>query len=177
MVARHLRVAVLAFSALTWTGAASAQVFQTDAAKTPLPQPVAQKELDLPRSWGFLPDVQVNRDATGADINQQNKHYSDFFPTFEGTAETNDAITLQGLFKFRGEKLDPVANARTAPGHFSPSCGFSGQLLLRGGNCEITFGWYNVEDPNSTTPPKPEEVYPFLPEEVCCLAPRPCTTP
>ncbi len=93
------------------------------------------------------------------DVNQQNLHYSDFFPTFVD----GDAITLKGLFKFRGEMLDQVKDAKTTPGYFSPTCGFSGELLLRGGDCEVTFGWYNVDDPNSTTAPAANEVYQFIP--------------
>ena len=141
-------------------GTARAQVVQSDAAMTPLPQPVGMAEWNLAtQAWSYNTAVQVNRDAMGVDVNQQNVHFSDFYPTFED----GDAITLKGLFKFRGEGLDEVADARTTPGYFSPTCGFSGQLLLRGGDCEITFGWYNVEDPNSTTAPAPEEIYPFIP--------------
>jgi hypothetical protein len=69
------------------------------------------------------------------------------------------------LFKWRGETLDPVKDAKTAPGYFSPACGFSGQLLLMGGNCKVAFGWYNVEDPNSTTPPAANEIYEFIPND------------
>jgi hypothetical protein len=161
MVARHLRAALLACSALSLAGAASAQVFQSDAAQTPLPQPVGMAEVVLATdSWAYKTTTQVNRDATGMNVNGMT--FGDYYPTFAD----GDAITLGGLFKFRGENIDPVADARTAPGYFSPSCGFSGELVLRGGDCEIKFGWYNVEDPNSTTAPTPDEIYPFLPEDV-----------
>src|SRR5690606_41232183 len=43
-----------------------------------------------------------------------------------------EAITLEGLFQYRGEMLDPIADAKTAPGSFSPLCGFTGELVLRG---------------------------------------------
>jgi hypothetical protein len=77
-------------------------------------------------------------------------------PTPTGTSETGvvtsrgfpaSAVTLDGLFKARGETLDPIMSARTAPGLFSPNCGFSGELLLRGGSCKVAFGWYNADDP------------------------------
>jgi hypothetical protein len=150
----------LGAAALLATHPAQAQVFQTDAAKTPLPQPVGMNEFNLvTNAWAYNTMVQVNTDATGTNVNQLMKHYSDYFPTFVD----GDAITLAGLFKFRGEKIDPVADAHTEPGYFSPSCGFTGQLLLRGGDCEISFGWYNVEDPASTTPPTADQIYPFIP--------------
>lgn len=177
MVAHKLlaRLATFALVACAWATPAHAQVFQSDAAKTPLPQPVGKAEMDLiTGSWAFNTKTQVNKDAMGVDVNQLNKHYSDYFPTFVD----GDAATLQGLFKFRGEKLDQVKDARTSPGYFSPVCGFSGQLLLRGGDCEVTFGWYNVDDPNSTTAPAPGDIHPFIPltgstitKDLQCLGP------
>jgi hypothetical protein len=147
-------------------GSAEAQVFQTDAAMTPLPQPVGVSEVNLVTdSWAYNTATDVNRDPAGMNVN--GKKFADYYPTFVN----GDAITLNGLFKFRGEKLDAVADAKTAPGYFSPTCGFSGQLVLRGGDCNVTFGWYNVEDPNSTTPPKPEEIYQFIPEPPAPPAP------
>jgi len=177
MVARKIlaRLAALAVVTCAWATPAHAQVFQSDAAKTPLPQPVGKSEMDLiTNSWAFNTKTQVNKDAMGVDVNQLNKHYSDYFPTFVD----GDAATLQGLFKFRGEMLDQVKDAKTSPGYFSPVCGFSGQLLLRGGDCEVTFGWYNVDDPNSTTPPAPGDIHPFIPltgstitKDLQCLGP------
>jgi hypothetical protein len=68
-----------------------------------------------------------------------------------------------------------VANATTAPGYFSPTCGFQGQILLRGGGCEVALGWYNVDDPDSTTPPPLNQIYPLVPqdtsEKLDCQAP------
>src|SRR5687768_15815586 len=52
MVARELRAVVLAAACLTWAGGVAAQVVQTDAAQTPLPQPVGPDELNLiTNSW------------------------------------------------------------------------------------------------------------------------------
>jgi hypothetical protein len=161
MVARQLRATWLACAALSWALPSAAQVVQTDALMTPLPQPVGMAEVNLAtQSWAYNTATQVNRDPMGMNVNGMT--FGDYYPTFAD----GDAITLGGLFKFRGENIDPVADARTAPGYFSPSCGFSGELVLRGGDCEIKFGWYNVADPNSTTPPNPDEIYPFLPEDV-----------
>jgi hypothetical protein len=137
-------------------------VFQTDADQTPLPQPVGQAEYNLVTSaWAFNEATKVNVDGDGNDVSAQNLFYDDFFPNFED----GDAITLNGLFKYRGEALDYVASAMTAPGYFSPTCGFQGQLLLRGGACEVALGWYNIDDPSSTTPPAPSEIYPLVPED------------
>jgi MYXO-CTERM domain-containing protein len=159
MVARNLRAAAATlFAAMSLPLAAQAQVFQTDTAMTPLPQPVGTAEVNLAtQSWGYNTLTAVNRDPMGVNVNGET--FGDYYPTFED----GDAITLGGLFKFRGEQIDPVKDAKTAPGYFSPACGFSGELVLRGGDCEISFGWYNVSDPNSMTPPAANEIYPFLP--------------
>jgi hypothetical protein len=94
-----------------------------------LPRPVAQGEWNLvTQSWGFSREVQVNRDFDGMDVNQQNLHYRDFYPTFED----GDAITLQGMFKWQGEAIDPTLDATAAPGAFIPRCALSVELLLAG---------------------------------------------
>lgn len=74
-----------------------------------------------------------------------------------GRGFPEDALTLQGLFKYRNEELDPVADARIAPGVFSPLCGFSGQIVMHGGGCELALGWYNVDQPN--------EIYELVPPD------------
>ena len=170
MVARQIRLlgaaAMCGALALTLGAPASAEVFQTDAAKTPLPQPVGDAELNLiGMSWAHNPTTQSWKDPMGNNVNPPivyGEYYSPpMFPQFE----EGDAITLKGLFKWRREQLDPVKDAKTAPGYFSPACGFSGQLLLMGGNCKVAFGWYNVEDPNSMTPPNADEIYEFIPND------------
>jgi hypothetical protein len=55
-----------------------------------------------------------------------------------------------------------VKDAYTTPGTFSPQCGFTGELVLRGGGCNLVFGWYNVTA-SSTTPPAPAQIYPLVP--------------
>jgi MYXO-CTERM domain-containing protein len=172
MVARKI-LASLAVGVLgvSWTPAVGAQVFQTDAAMTPLPQPVGTAEVDLiTNSWARNTMTQSWKDPmTGMQL-QAPIIYGEYYspPAFPQFVD-GDAITLQGLFKWRGEKLDPVADAKTAPGYFSPTCGFQGQLLLMGGNCKVAFGWYNVEDPNSTTAPTAEEIFEFIPNDPAYL--------
>jgi hypothetical protein len=98
-------------------------VFQTDAAKTPLPQPVGTAETGLVTgSWGHDAKTTSWKDPmTGMQLAAPlvyGEYYSPpAFPQFVN----DDAITLQGLFKWRGEKLDPVKDAKTAPGYFSPT--------------------------------------------------------
>ena len=168
MVARNFRAAVsILCAAVALSGAAQGQVFQTDTAKTPLPQPVGKSELDLvTQSWARNTMTQSWKDPMTGEQLQAPITYGQYYspPAFPQFVD-GDAITLQGLFKWRGEKLDPIADAKTTPGYFSPACGFSGQLLLMGGNCKVAFGWYNVEDPNSTTAPKPEEIFEFIPND------------
>ena len=93
-------------------------------------------------------------------------------PTAVGEAElalvrsrgfTDDAITLEGLFTYRGETVDPIADAKTSPGGFSPLCGFTGELVLRGGGCKVALGWYNV-DPGGAKPAA-GEIYPLVPAD------------
>ncbi|MES1210116.1 MAG: MopE-related protein, partial [Pseudomonadota bacterium] len=78
---------------------------------------------------------------------------------------TADTVTLEGLFSYRGEALQPVRDAHTTPGTFSPMCGFTGQLVLRGGGCHLGLGWYNVT-PGSTTPPPAAEIYLLVPAQL-----------
>jgi hypothetical protein len=168
MFGLKVRAAALAsMAALTLTGAAQAQVVQTDAAMTPLPQPVSAAEVDLiTNSWARNTLTQSWKDPlTGAQLTMPITYGQYYSPPAFPQFEDGDAITLQGLFKWRGEQIDPVANAKTAPGYFSPTCGFSGQLLLMGGNCQVSFGWYNVADPNSMTPPTPDQIYEFIPND------------
>jgi hypothetical protein len=75
-----------------------------------------------------------------------------------------NAVTLAGLFFYQNEMIDPVMDAYSTPGTFSPQCGFTGQLLLRGGSCKLPFGWYNVT-PGSTTPPPANQIYPLVPAD------------
>src|SRR6187431_2200719 len=123
------RLSIVGFAmALAASVPAVAQVTQTDAVKTPLPQPVWQAEADLVNnSWAWNANTMVNRDPLGVNLNPAWR-YGDFYapPTYPQFV-TGDAITLAGLFKWRKESIDPVLNAATGPGYFSAKCGFSGQ--------------------------------------------------
>src|SRR6188768_618141 len=151
---------------LSLANPASAQVTQTGTT-TVLPQPVPMAEATLVNdSWAWNANTMVNRDPTGANLTPAVRYGDWYSPTNPVMAYpqfvTGDAINLAGLFKWRGETLDPAKDASTGPGYFSAKCGFTGQLLLMGGNCQAQFGWYNVTDPNSKTPPAANEIYPFM---------------
>jgi MYXO-CTERM domain-containing protein len=149
---------------LAFADPAAAQVNQTDAMNTPLPQPVPQAEADLVNnSWAWNSMTMVNRDPNGMNLNPA-VLYGTWYSPANGYPQfvTGDAINLSGLFKWRKETLDPRKDAKTGPGYFSAKCGFTGQLLLMGGNCQAQFGWYNVTDPTSKTPPTAAQIYPFM---------------
>src|SRR5580765_2440103 len=51
-------------------------------------------------------------------------------------------VSLDILFKSRGDNaLNWMADAQKKPDTFQPACGFTAQLVLRGGGCRIDFGW------------------------------------
>jgi MYXO-CTERM domain-containing protein len=88
-----------------------------------------------------------------------------------GSAETNiavsrgftaPALTLEGLFDPAcfNDPIDPIADADTQPAAFSPLCGFTGTLVMRGGGCRLDLGWYNANQ--SGTPPD-DEIYTLVP--------------
>ena len=135
-----------------------AQVAQTGD-NTPLPQAVGQPEVQLSMDLGWREDTPAHQDMMGNNLNPP-RAYRDFFPTFRN----GDAVRLSGLFKWRKEQIDERTSARTAPGYFSPTCGFTAELVLRGGDCNVQFGWYNVADPNNPTAPAPNEIYPLVPQ-------------
>lgn len=165
MISRKLLfAAALGLASFARLDAATAQVLQTDSAKTPLPQPVSANELDLvTESWGWNTQTQSYIDPiTGAQLTTPisfGQYYSPpAFPQFLD----GDAITLQGLFKWRGEQIDVVKDARIAPGYFTPTCGFSVELVLKGSTCNVGFGWYNVV-PGATVPPS--EIHGLVPSD------------
>jgi len=89
--------------------------------------------------------------------------------TSRGFLATDD--TLGGLFKLRGETLDPIKDAQQTPGTFSPQCGFTGKIVLRGGSCQNALGWYNVT-PGSTTPPPANQIYTLVPANLMQAPPN-----
>jgi hypothetical protein len=57
---------------------------------------------------------------------------------------SSDAVTLSGLFKYfaggADGALDPVNDASTTPGSFSPQCGLKAEIVLKGGACSNALG-------------------------------------
>jgi len=66
--------------------------------------------------------------------------------------------SLDALFQSRGESIAWQADANKKPDTFSPVCGFTAELVLRGGGCKIDFGWYNV----TSTQPTDAQIYPLI---------------
>jgi hypothetical protein len=81
-------------------------------------------------------------------------------------------VTLPGLFNSRGDTIDYIKDAQTTPGTFSPQCGFTAQLILRGGSCQVGLGWYNATA-DATTPPPANQIYTLVPAPfpVCPMPP------
>jgi MYXO-CTERM domain-containing protein len=81
-----------------------------------------------------------------------------------------DAITLAGVFKYHeingiagGDmSIDPIEDAYTTPGTFSPQCGLSGTIVLRGGGCKNALGWYNATIPATM----PTQIFPLVPADL-----------
>jgi len=93
-----------------------------------------------------------------------------------------DAITLAGLFKYHlynglagGDiMIDPIADAHTTPGTFSPQCGLSGTIVLHGGGCKNPLGWYNATTDAAGKPVKPaaNQIYPLVPANLMAAPPN-----
>ena len=60
-------------------------------------------------------------------------------------------MSLDALFKARGETIDYRNDATTEPAAFSPLCGLAGTMVLHGGGCKVDFGWYCTSDPDPPT--------------------------
>lgn len=73
-----------------------------------------------------------------------------------------NSLTLDQLFQSRNEPVDWLTGAVTTPATFTPRCSFTGTLVMRGGGCQIDFGWYNA-NMSSMTPPPDAEVYTLVP--------------
>ena len=54
------------------------------------------------------------------------------------------SLTLQSLFASRNEQIDWQLDASTTPAVFSPLCGFTGTLVLRGGDATGSSGTTDV---------------------------------
>jgi hypothetical protein len=91
-------------------GSAAAQVYQTDAAQTPLPQPVSVGEYGLVTNiWAFNEGTQVNRDFDGNDITAQGLFLRRLLPGVRERGRHHAERSLQvpwGDARLRGERDD-----------------------------------------------------------------------
>lgn len=79
-----------------------------------------------------------------------------------GRGMAPESLMLEGLFScFHDDMLDPIADADTQPAAFSPLCGFTGTLVMRGGGCKLDFGWYNANQ--SGQRPTEAEIFTLVP--------------
>jgi hypothetical protein len=78
-----------------------------------------------------------------------------------GVAADGSNMSLEALFAYRGESIHWQNDAATEPSSFSPLCRFRGSLILRGGGCQVDFGWYNV-DLGNPSPPPDDLIYPLV---------------
>ena len=149
------------------TGGTQAQVFQTDLARTPLPQPVGANELGLGSVWGYDTATMSYFDLDGTLLELPISYGEYYAPPVFPQFVNGDAFTLQGLFKWRRERIDPSADAATSPGHFFPGCGFTAELVLRAGSCDAVLGWYNFT--GSGAPPADADIQLLVPESAAYL--------
>lgn len=80
-----------------------------------------------------------------------------------------DALTLQGLFFYRGEALDEAIDASDGPGFFTPLCdggSVQAELVLVGGGCEMSLAWYNV---TNGEPPAAADLFELVPSNAPML--------
>ncbi len=86
-------------------------------------------------------------------------------PNAVSAQETADSggkeLHLDALFTSRMEMINFVTDGLTKPGVFSPTCSFSGEMVLRGGGCHVDFGWYNANA--SGVAPADNEIYVLIP--------------
>ena len=113
---------------------------------TPLPQPVGPDELNLiTNAWARNTLTESWKDpTTGMQLTAPLVYGTYYSPAAFPQFEDGDAITLEGLFKWRGEQIDAKADAKTAPGYFSPTAGFSDSCCCWVETASL-FRWYNVE--------------------------------
>jgi hypothetical protein len=85
-------------------------------------------------------------------------------------------VRLDHLIIAHGEAIESRIDAHVPLPGFAPLCNLTAQMVLRGGTCEVSLGWYNVT-PGRTTPPAVSEVYPLLPANDPAVMPRADYTP
>lgn len=72
------------------------------------------------------------------------------YPNTWGADKFNEAtLSLQNMFNtWEGAgAIDIQADASATNVTFSPLCGLTGAMILRGGSCKVDFGWYCADDP------------------------------
>src|SRR4051794_451239 len=67
-------------------------------------------------------------------------------------ASVGSETQVQTLFTNRGEMLNAKTDALIVPAVFSPTCGFTGTLVLSQAGCKSALGWYNVDPARMTSP-------------------------
>jgi MYXO-CTERM domain-containing protein len=78
---------------------------------------------------------------------------------FDMNRYNTQTLGLQSLFDtWEGVGVINIqADAATQPATFSPLCGLNGSMILRGGTCQVDFGWYCADDP-----PGAEVIHPLV---------------
>jgi hypothetical protein len=73
----------------------------------------------------------------------------------------DSAVTLAGLFAFRGDLLDPSNDAAADPGTFQPRCPgtVTAEFVLHGGGCNLALTWYNA----TGAAPSPSDFHTLVP--------------
>jgi MYXO-CTERM domain-containing protein len=120
-----------------------------------LTEPAAPADLASPNNPQSPLPLQVPLPVSQREINDTNN-------TVTAIPNSGNFVSLPALFKFRNETIDFEQDAKTEPATFSPLCSFSGTLVLRGGGCKLTFGWYNAVM-SGGPPPADSEIYPLIP--------------
>jgi MYXO-CTERM domain-containing protein len=156
------------------TKPAAAEVLQTGTTEV-LPKPVRDGERNLvDAAWGWNAQTMLYKDADGQDLAVPIAYGDYYAPPKYPQFVTGDAITLEGMFKWRAEAIDPVEQAKPMTAGLTPHCALAVELVLVGGICEPSLFWYNVPDPSSGTPPSPTEQYELIPlqplVELSCLS-------
>jgi len=161
---RHWLCILSALTVVSVRLPARADVFQTGS-QVRLPRDVSDAELDLVAGpYGYDPHTQSFRGLDGAQLDMPiiyGEYYSpSAFPQFED----GDAITLEGMFKWQRESIDPIADAKVAAA-FVPGCELEVELLLLGGTCRSALYWYNVPTGGGSAPSE-QELYEVLPADI-----------
>jgi MYXO-CTERM domain-containing protein len=125
------------------------------AAGAQLTEPAAPADLSSPNNPNAPNPLQV-------PLPESQREITDATNTVTAIPNAGQYVPLTALFKYRNENIDYRKDAKTEPSTFSPLCSFSGTLVLRGGGCKMTFGWYNAVM-SGGAPPADNQIYPLIP--------------